>query len=399
MSTTQQEFDPLAAAADFYDIRGLLDDDERAVIENVRDYMEREVAPLINDYWARAEFPREAVWGLRDLGITGSQFTEHGCPGMSNLASGLISMELSRVDPSVGTFFGVHSGLAMGSIVLCGDEAQKAEWIPKLLSWEKIGAFGLTEIETGSGVALGLQTTATRDGDGWLINGNKKWIGNGTFADVIVVWARDVEDDQVKGFLLETPAEGFTAEKIEGKVALRAVENAVLRFDNVAVPESHRLQNANSFRDTAKVLRLTRGGVAWNSVGCAMGAYEAARAYAIRREQFGRPIASFQLIQDLLAKMLAGITASQCVASRLSALQEKDAVTEQQAAMAKMYCTTRTREVVQWAREVMGGNGILLENDVARFFVDSEALYSYEGTREVNSLIVGRSITGYGAFV
>jgi len=395
----QGPVDPLAAAGDFYDIKGLLSADERAVLDRVTAFMDAEVKPIANEYWLRGEFPRQLIDGFRELAIAGLSYTEHGCPGGSNLLAGLVGQELCRVDASIGTFYGVHNGLALGSLMLCGSAEQQARFVPAMLSWDTIGAFGLTEPEVGSAVAQGLQTTATRDGDMWVLSGEKRWIGNGSFADLVVIWARDTGDGEVKGFLVETPVDGFSAENITDKIALRAVENAVLHLEEVRVPEANRLQRANSFADTARVLKATRASVAWNSVGCAMGAYEHARAYTIEREQFGRPIAGFQLVQDLLSRMLANITASQCVAARLSQLQDAGGVSEQQASMAKMYCSTRTRETVQWAREVMGGNGILLEHTVARFFVDAEALYSYEGTREVNSLIVGRAITGFGAFV
>ena len=395
----QGTVDPLAAAGDFYDIKGTLDPAEREVLDRVTAFMDTEVRPIATEYWLRGEFPKQLIDGFRELGIAGIGYSGHGCPTGSTLLSGLIAQELCRVDASVGTFFGVHSGLAIGSIMLCGSEEQKARLMPSMLSWDRIGAFGLTEPEVGSAVARGLQTTATRDGDEWVLNGEKKWIGNGAFADVVVIWARNTADDEVLGFLVETPAEGFTAENIEDKIALRSVENALLHLHEVRVPERNRLADANSFADTARVLKATRAGVAWNSIGCGMGAYEAARAYSVQREQFGQPTASFQLIQDLLSRMLANITASQCLAARLAESQDAGQVSEQQASLAKMFCTMRTRETTGWAREVMGGNGILLEYDVARFFVDSEALYSYEGTKEVNSLIVGRAITGYGAFV
>jgi glutaryl-CoA dehydrogenase len=264
---------------------------------------------------------------------------------------------------------------------------------------EKIGAFGLTEPEVGSGAAGGLATTARREGDTWVLNGQKKWIGNATFADVTVIWARDLEDNQVKGFLIEKGTPGFRADKMEGKIALRVVQNALITLDECRVPESHRLQRARSFRDTAAVLRMTRAGVAWQAVGCAEGAYELALAYAGKRQQFGRPIARFQLVQDLLVRMLGNVTAAQCMALRLSQLQAAGRMTDEQASLAKAFCTVRAREVVGWARELFAGNGILLDHHVGRFVADAEAIYSYEGTREINSLIVGRAITGYSAFV
>jgi glutaryl-CoA dehydrogenase len=294
---------------------------------------------------------------------------------------------------------GVHSGLAMGSIYLCGSQEQKQRWLPEMARMEKIGAFGLTEPDVGSGVAGGLTTTARRDGTGWILDGQKKWIGNATFADYIVIWARDVEDGQVKGFVVEKETPGFTAVKMQDKIALRVVQNARITLDGVRVPEANRLQKATSFRETAKVLRLTRAGVAWQAVGCARGAYEHALAYAKERQQFGKPIGGFQLVQDLLVKMLANITASACLCARLAQLQAAGTAADEHSALAKAFCTVRMRETVGYARELLGGNGILLENQVGRFVADAEAIYSYEGTREINTLVVGRAITGLSAFV
>jgi glutaryl-CoA dehydrogenase len=287
----------------------------------------------------------------------------------------------------------------MGSIYLCGSEEQKEHWLPEMARMEKIGAFGLTEPEVGSGVAGGLTTTARRDGDEWVLDGQKKWIGNATFADVTVIWARDVEDNQVKGFLVEKGTEGFRPEKMENKMALRVVQNALITLDGCRVSEDNRLQNANSFKDTAKVLRMTRAGVAWIGVGCGMGAYENALAYAQKREQFGRPIARFQMVQDLLAQMLGNVTASQCMTLRLSQMQDAGVMKDEHASLAKAFCTHKTTETVRLARELLAGNGILIDYNVARFLADAEAIYSYEGTRQVNSLIVGRAVTGFGAFV
>jgi glutaryl-CoA dehydrogenase len=315
------------------------------------------------------------------------------------LLDGMIALELARVDPSIATFMGVHGGLAMGSIYLCGSEEQKHRWLPSMAQMEKIGAFALTEPEVGSGAAGGLTTTATRDGDVWVLNGKKKWIGNATFADYVVVWARDVADNQVKGFVVEAGTEGFSPVKMRNKIALRVVQNAEITLENVRVHEENRLQLANSFRDTARVLRLTRAGVAWMATGCARGAYEYALAYAKERQQFGRPIAGFQLVQDLLVRMLSNVTASACLCVRLSQMQQQGHAKDHHSALAKAFCTVRMRETVGWARELLGGNGILLDYQVGRFVADSEAIYSYEGTREINTLIVGRAITGLGAFV
>jgi glutaryl-CoA dehydrogenase len=264
---------------------------------------------------------------------------------------------------------------------------------------EKIGAFGLTEPEVGSGTAGGLTTTARREGDTWVLNGQKKWIGNATFADLTIIWARDEADNQVKGFVVEKGTPGFSPQKMEDKMALRVVQNALITLDGVRVLESSRLQRAESFRQTAAVLRLTRAGVAWQAVGCAMGAYEHALAYATEREQFGRPIAGFQLVQDLLVRMLGNITASATMCARLAQLQAEGQARDEHSALAKAFCTVRMRETVGYARELLGGNGILLDYQVGRFVADAEAIYSYEGTREINTLVVGRAITGLSAFV
>ena len=264
---------------------------------------------------------------------------------------------------------------------------------------EKIGAFGLTEPNVGSAVSQGMETTCKFDGENWILNGQKKWIGNATFADVIVIWAKDVDSHQVKGFIVRKENPGIQAEKMEDKMALRIVQNAIITLTDCKVPESDRLQNANSFKDTAKVLKMTRAGVAWQAVGCARGAYESALKYTRKREQFGKPIASYQLVQNHLVEMLSNLTAMQTMVFRLSEMQDEGILTDEHASLAKVYCSMRTRDIVSRAREVMGGNGILLEHDVARFVADAEAIYSYEGTKEINSLIVGRAITGYSAFV
>jgi glutaryl-CoA dehydrogenase len=287
----------------------------------------------------------------------------------------------------------------MGSIYMLGSEAQKQEWLPKMQKLETIGSFGLTEPEVGSAAAGGLTTTAKRSGDIWVLNGQKKWIGNATFADVLVIWARDVDDNQVKGFLLRKDTPGFSVEKMHDKMALRIVQNGLITLKDCVVEEKDRLEHANSFKDTAKVLRMTRAGVAWLAVGCARGAYENALKYTTQRKQFGKPIASFQLIQNHLVEMLSNLTAMQTMVYRLSELQDLGQLQDEHASIAKVFCSLRTRDVVSRAREVMGGNGILLEYNVARFVADAEAIYSYEGTKEINSLIVGRAITGFSAFV
>ncbi|MDX6300648.1 MAG: glutaryl-CoA dehydrogenase [Nocardioidaceae bacterium] len=385
--------------SDFLGFELLLPDGDREVLSRVRKHMTTVVEPVINDYWTRAQFPHELIDGFASLGIAGLQYDGPGCPGRSALIDGMVAMELARVDPSIATFFGVHGGLAMGSIYLCGSDEQKERWLPAMAELRLIGAFGLTEPLQGSGIAGGLSSTARRDGDEWVLDGEKKWIGNASFADLVVVWARDVDDHQVKGFVVEKDAAGMSFDLQKDKIALRVVQNATIHLDGVRVPEENRLTGARSFADTARVLRMTRMGVAWMATGCARGAYEHALAYTGEREQFGKPIASFQLVQDLLVRMLGNVTTSTALCHRVSQLQDAGLVRDEHASLAKAVTTVRMRETVGWAREVLGGNGILLEHHVGRFVADAEAIYSYEGTREVNTLIVGRAITGLSAFV
>jgi glutaryl-CoA dehydrogenase len=385
--------------SDFYGYENQLSSREKAVLADLRAFLESEVKPLVNDHWARAEFPHQIIQGLAGLGLFGMPWEETRPFENSAIFRGWVALELARVDASVATFVGVQNGLAMGSISVGGSAEQRAEWLPRLASGEIIGAFGLTEPLSGSDSAQGLRTVATRDGDDWILNGSKRWIGNATFSDITVIWAKSTEDGQVKGFIVPTSTPGYTATKIEDKQALRIVQNADITLENVRVPESHRLQEANSFRDTAKVLRLTRAEVAWAAVGNSIGAYEAALKYASEREQFGKPIASHQLIQDLLVKSMGNITASLGMVVRVSQMLDEGVQRDEHASLAKAFTTSRMRETVGYAREILGGNGIVLDYDVARYFADAEALYSYEGTREMNTLIVGRSLTGHAAFV
>lgn len=390
-------FEPLAS--DFYSYESLLDDRERAAIAELREWLEAEVRPVINGYWERAEFPTQFVKPLADLGVLSYAWDETRPFPNSAVFRGFVAMELARVDASIATFVGVQNGLVTGALSRCGSDEQRAEWIPRLASGELVGAFGLTEPLSGSDSAQGLRTTATRDGDEWVLTGAKRWIGNATFSDLTIIWAKDVEDGHVKGFIVPTSTPGYSATKIEGKISLRPVQNADITLDHVRVPESLRLQRADSFRDTASVLRLTRAEVAWAAVGTSIGAYEAAVKYAGERVQFGRTIGSHQLVQDLLVKCLGNITASIGMVVRVSEMLDAGEQRDEHSALAKAYATSRMRETVAWAREAMGGNGIVLDHDAARFFADAEALYSYEGTREMNTLIVGRKITGTAAFV
>lgn len=398
-SSSSKKKDPPPINADFYSVENKLSGENKALLLKVRTFLESEIKPIVNNYWLHDEFPFEVIPKLASLNICGYVYEGYGCAGGSSLMDGIIAAEFGRIDPSIATFLGVQSGLAMGSIYICGSEEQKQKWLPDMQQMKIIGAFGLTEPEVGSGAAGGLTTTCKQVDGGWVLNGQKKWIGNSTFSDITIIWARDVDSSEVKGFIVKKDNPGFHVEKIKGKMALRIVQNGLITLTDCFVPEEDRLARANTFKDTAKVLQMTRAGVAWMAVGCARGAYENALEYTLKRKQFGKSIASFQLIQNHLVEMLSNLTAMQTLAFRLSELQDEGLLKDEHASLAKVFCTMRTRDIVSRAREVMGGNGILLEYNVARFLADSEAIYSYEGTKEINSLIVGRSITGFSAFV
>ena len=381
---------------DFYLMDELLTPEERGIRDKVRAFSEKEVIPIINDYWERAEFPFELIPKLAALNIAGGSIQGYGCPGMSAVASGLIALELARGDASVCTFFGVHSGLAMSSIAMLGSEEQKQRWLPSMARLEKIGAFGLTEPNHGSD-AVALETGAKRVGNGYVINGAKRWIGNASFADVTIIWARD-DEGKVGGFLVEKGTPGFEPKVMTGKVAKRAVWQTDIALTDVHVSAENRLVNARSFKDTSSVLTATRSGVAWEAVGHAVAAYEIALNYARQRIQFGRPLANFQIIQTKLAAMLANVTSMQLLCLRLGQLQQEGKMTDAMASLAKMNNARLAREVVAEAREMLGGNGILLEYHIARHHADIEAVFTYEGTDTIQSLIVGRDITGVSAF-
>lgn len=396
--------EPLAddrLTSDFYGYETLLSDEERKILLKARTLMREQVEPLVNENWGKDRFPKELIALFRESGLAGLPYEGYGehPAAASNLLSGMLAMELSRTDASVATFFGVHNGLAMYSVHSGGSQEQRDRWLPAMAAMDKVGAFAMTEPLGGSDVAGGMRTTAEREGDTWILNGAKKWIGNATFADYVVVWARDLADNHVKGFVVEKSTPGFVPTKIENKIAFRIVENAEITLTDVRVPEANRLQNVNSFRDAAEILRATRAGVAWQALGVMIGAYELALDYAKERRQFGRPIARFQMVQDLLVKSLGNITASWGMMVQLARLQDAGIFRDEHSSLAKAFVTSRMREVVAWSREIFGGNGIVLDYDIARFFADAEAIYSFEGTREMNTLIVGKAITGQSAFI
>ena len=380
---------------DFYLLDEQLTAEDREIRDRLHDFCAREVTPIINDYWERAEFPFELVPKIAELGFAGGVIEGRGCPGMSATAAGLVSMEWARADGSIGTFFGVHSNLVMQTIDLLGSDEQRDRWLPPMAAMEAIGAFALTEPEHGSD-AVALETRVRRDGDAYVLDGRKRWIGNASFADVTIVWARG-EDGEVGGYLVEKGTPGFHAEVMTGKTSLRAVWQADIELVGVRVPAENRLPGCRSFRDVARVLTLTRYTVAWRALGVAAAACDAALAYAQRREQFGRPLAAFQLVQDKLSRMVGEITAMELLCLRLSDLVQQGRLTPGMASLAKMNNAAKARAIVADAREILGGNGILLEYHVARHHADMEAVFTFEGTDSIQSLIVGREVTGVQA--
>lgn len=391
-----------AITPDYYLLDEQLTDSARTVRDRVRSFVDSEVLPVINDYWDRADFPFELVPKIAQLGIIGTTIEGYGCPGLSPLAAGIATREMSRGDGSVNTFIGVQSGLSMGTIALLGSEEQKQRWLPDMATLAKTGAFALTEPEHGSD-SVQLETSARRDGDHWVLNGAKRWIGNANIADVIIVWARDVDDGHVKAIVVETDADGsypdgYSAELITGKTGKRAIWQAQVTLRDVRVPLANKLVGAQTFRDATRVLTATRGGAAWESLGHAIAAYEAALSYATQRVQFGKPIASFQLVQHKLAGMLAEITSMQLYCFRMAELQDQGRWTGPMASLAKMHHARKARQVCLDARDILGGNGLLLDRHVARHLTDMEVVHAYEGTDSIQALIVGRDLTGISAF-
>jgi glutaryl-CoA dehydrogenase len=387
----------IAESFDLFQLESKLNPKQRALRDQIRHFVETVVKPKINPYWDKGEFPWEIAHEMKALPIWGGMLAEYGCAGLDPLSIGLVSYELARGDGSVGTFYGVQSGLAMSSIGLLGSEEQKARWLPGMAKLEKIGAFGLTEPLQGSD-AVGIRTTAKKDGNHYILNGAKRWIGNASMSQVLVIWARDEKGD-LGGFVLEDAptAEGVTMKVMDGKIGKRSVLNADITLENVRVPAENRLANVRSFRDTAMVLGFGRYGVAWEAAGVASAVFEMALEYAKNREQFGRPIASFQLVQQKLVEMATEVSLMQLMCYRLAERIEAGDFNHAMFSMAKYNNARKARYVAGLARETLGGNGILIENHIARLMMDAEVIYTYEGTNEVNMLLVGRELTGINA--
>jgi glutaryl-CoA dehydrogenase len=386
-----------ALSTDYFQLREDLSPEQLDLLLRTRAFVEDEVLPVINGYWERAEFPWPLVEKMGAAGLVGDGIEGYGCPPMDALSAGLVHMELNRGDGSLGTFLGVQAGLAMKSIAMLGSEEQKQRWLPPMARCEALGAFALTEPEHGSD-SIALETSARRDGDSYVLNGSKKWIGNGTVADVVVVWARDTEDRQVKGFLVEKGTPGYRARRIEGKGSLRAVWQAEIELEDVRVPAENVLPGGRSFKDTGAVLATTRGSCAWMALGHAVAGYEAALTYAGRRKQFGKRLVEFQIIQERLVGMLAKVTSMQLYCRRLADLALADRIEPTLAGLAKAHNTSTARAVLAEARDLLGGNGILLDFHVIRHMADIESVHTFEGTETIQTLIVGRDITGASAF-
>jgi glutaryl-CoA dehydrogenase len=404
MSQVASEHLGESLGTDFFSVREQFTDEQWSHFITVRRFVDEEVVPVVGPYWERAEICWPLVKRLPELGVVGEDIQGYGCAGMSPMACGLVTMELHRGDGSLGVFLGVHAGLAMLSIAMCGSDEQKARWLPEMARMDKLGAFALTEPDHGSD-SVALETSARpvkgdgeAGGDHWVLNGRKRWIGLGTVADLIVVWARNTEDGRVNAFVVEKGTPGYQARVIEGKVSLRSVWQADITLDDVRVPAENRLPGARSFKDTTRVLATTRSTCAWAALGHATAAYDTALQYALQRRQFGEPLASFQIIQQRLALMLADLTAMQLYCLQIGRLAEAGRLTPTVAGLAKMHNTRKARAIAADARDMLGGNGILLDYQVMRHMVDLEAIHTFEGTETMQTLIVGREITGIGAF-
>ncbi|XP_038906221.1 acyl-coenzyme A oxidase 4, peroxisomal [Benincasa hispida] len=394
-ATSASTFPP--SVSDYYQFNDLLTPEEQALRKKVRQCVEKEIAPIMTKYWEKAEFPFDVIPKLGNLRIAGGTIKGYGCPGLSITGSAIAVAEVARVDASCSTFILVHSSLAMLTIALCGSEEQKQKYLPSLAKLDTVACWALTEPENGSD-ASGLRTTATKVEGGWLIEGKKRWIGNSTFADLLVIFARNIITNEINGFIIKKNAPGLMVTKIENKIGLRIVQNGDIVMDKVFVPDGDRLPGVNSFKDTNKVLAVSRVMVAWQPIGIAMGVYDMCHRYLKEREQFGAPLAAFQVNQQKLVLMLGNVQAMFLIGWRLCKLYEKGTMTPGQASLGKAWITMRARESVALGRELLGGNGILSDFLVAKAFCDLEPIYTYEGTYDINTLVTGREITGIASF-
>uniref|UniRef100_A0A1D1XDJ9 Acyl-coenzyme A oxidase 4, peroxisomal n=1 Tax=Anthurium amnicola TaxID=1678845 RepID=A0A1D1XDJ9_9ARAE len=384
-------------ASDYYQFDDLLNPEEKALRRKVRELMEKEVAPIMSTYWEKAEFPFHVVPKLASLRVAGGTIKGYGCPGLSITGIAIATAEIARVDASCSTFVLVHSSLAMLTIALCGSEEQKERYLPSLAQFHTVACWALTEPDYGSD-ASSLSTTATKVDGGWILDGQKRWIGNSTFADILIVFARNTATNQINGFIVKKGAPGLRVTKIENKIGLRIVQNGDIILKKVFVPDEDRLSGVNSFQDTNKVLAVSRVMVAWQPIGISMGVFDMCHRYLKERKQFGAPLAAFQINQEKLVRMLGNIQAMLLVGWRLCKLYESGKMTPGHASLGKAWTTLKARETVSLGRELLGGNGILADFLVAKAFCDLEPIFSYEGTYDINSMVTGREITGIASF-
>jgi len=385
------------AAPDFYDLDGLLPDEAKAVRDEVRTFVTNEVSPIIEGYAQRAEFPRHLIPAFAEQGLLGPTIApDYGGGGHSNVAYGLMMQELERGDSGLRSFCSVTGSLVMYPIWRYGTEAQKERWLPALSDGEAVGCFGLTEPEVGSNPSA-LQTRARRDGDTWVLDGHKRWSTNATIADVAVIWAKD-ENDVIRGFLVETNRDGVSTPPIDDSWSLRAAVTSEVVLDGVRVPEAHRLPSAEGLKAPLSCLTQARYGICWGAIGAAMACYDAARQHAQNREQFGKPIGGFQLMQERLVDMVQEITKAQLLNWRLGTLKDAGTMRPQQVSLAKRNNCETALEVAQSARKMLGGDGVTSRYPVMRHLNNLEAVSTYEGTHEVHTLVVGEDVTGESAF-
>jgi glutaryl-CoA dehydrogenase len=385
---------PPFADADLMYVADLLPPAERTRYLEIRDFLQSRVRAQSIEYWNREEFPFGLLAELGKHGLGGLQ-----TDGTSTLFKGLMYVEVARADVSLSALVGIHNELIVGMIEALGSEEQKQRWLPGLTAFTQLGAFALTEPEHGSDIAGGLATTARLEGGEWVIDGAKRWIGAGTIADFALVWARDAADHQIKGFIVETDRPGYTATKISNKIGLRIMQNADIQLDCVRIPETNMLPGATDFTKANELLRDSRAWVGWQAAGIQLAAFDVARSYSLQRRQFGKELARFQLIQQQLAEILGNASASLALMAQLARIQEEGRLEMAQAAMAKATTTRLARASVAMGRSLLGGNGISSDFEMGKLFGDAEILYTYEGSYEINSLIVARAVTGKSAFV
>ncbi len=388
---------PSYQGVDFYKIDDLLSEEERMVRDTVRQFVNEKVNPIIDDHFEAATFPTELVPQMAELGLFGANLPEkYGCAGMNNVAYGLVMQELEAGDSGLRSFVSVQGALVMYPIFAYGSEEQRERWLPALASADKIGCFGLTEPDHGSDPG-GMETRAKRTDTGWVLNGTKRWITNGTVSDIAIVWAKD-EDGQIQGFIVECDSPGFQAPEIKKKLSLRASVTSDLIMDDVQVPEENRLPNGSGLKSPLGCLNQARYGIAWGGIGAAMACYDWAVDYTMGRVQFGKPIASFQMVQEKLARMLTEITKGQLLSWRLGKLKDAGKLSFTQTSLAKQNNVRVGLETARVARDLMGANGITLEYPVFRHMVNLESVYTYEGTDHMHTLILGEAITGIPAY-